>query len=307
MKVAQVETSPIENFKAGGQKLFDNGLTTLIKLLIVAAIFYCLYQIFVLLVLGDRYQDLVNAFQIFESDNTQATQLKDAFIEFVQKAGVTLVLSWLMVGILSLVYTVASMRVYINSARGKDTSVNTAVKFGFNRLGVSILFGLYVTLIVVGYIILATMLTALLPILGLLILPLSFVLLAMLVIRVLYSYQILSDTQKPKVMSIFETSKKLVLKSSTALFLYILFAMALSIGASALFGLFANMFGAGPSNGYSLTTNANDVVFNSVNFVIFSVVGFFLNAGWVEIYNQAKLSIDPAPKVTKKPAKAKTK
>ena len=307
MKTIVVETSPTKNFKTGSQKLFDNGLTTLIKLLLLATVFYGAYQALILLSVGDMYQELVDALKIFETDTTQTTQLKDAFVEFVQGAGITIVLSWVLFGILSLVYTVATMRVYINSARGKDTEVGPAVQFGFERLGVSILFGLYVSVIVLGYIILATMLTALVPILAILIIPLSFVLLIMLVVRLLYSYQLLSDTKKPEVLSIFENSKQLVKISSNALFLYILFAIALSIVASILFGLFAGLFGAGPSNNYSLTTGANDVVYNTVNFVIFAVLGFFLNAGWVEIYNQAKLGLEPAPKVTKKRVKAKAK
>lgn len=304
MKTAIVETSPVKNFKVGGQKLIDNGLTTLIKLLLLAALFYILYQVFILLSLGDKYQDLVDALRVFEADATQTTQLKDSFVDFVKNAGPTLVLSWVVIGFLSLAYSVATMRVYINSVRGKDTTVKDAVQIGFERIGVSFLFGLYVSLMVVGYIILATMVSALLPFLLLVILPLSFVLLAMLVVRIIYSYQILSDTEKPKVFSIFESSKQLVKKSGTSLFLYIIFGAAISVGVSILFELFTNMFAAGPSNNFSLTTGGNDVAYNSANFVIFGIVGLFLNAGWVEIYNQAKLSV--APTSSNKPSK-KTK
>lgn len=291
-----IEANAIKNFKAGSNKILDNGIVTLLKLLVIAVIFYVLYQVLVFLAVGDSFKDLLTALQTFESNPENVTQLKDAFVEFGGKAGLTLFLSGLLIAILNIIYSLASMRVFINSEKGKDTSLDKSLSFGFERLGVAVLFFLLVGLIVTGYGIIVGMLTVLLPPSLIVTIPLSVILFVMLIIRTLFASQILADDKKPKVTSIFETSKQLVKASSTPLVYYVLFSFAIIILASIANSIVTGVFGLRPSNEYNLTTNYWDVFYASISFVVTTVIGFFITAGWVEIYTQAKKSLSTSSK-----------
>lgn len=296
MANASIETSPIKNFKTGSDKLLDKGIITLIKLLVLAVAFYVLYQVLVFLSVGDAMKDLYTSLQSFESDPNNVTLLKDAFINFGKKAGLTLALSAILLSLLNVIYNLASMRVFVRSAKGKDTKLDESLRFGFERLGVAIVFYILLSLLTFGYVTLAVMLGILLPFTLIITIPVGIVLLFMLVIRVIYSGQILVDDKKPKATAIFEESKQLVKASGTPLTYYIIFSLVVLMAVSALTAFIAGLFGLRPTNQYSLTTNYWDILYNTVGFLATAVVGFFLTAGWVEIYEQAKQSLKPEPK-----------
>ncbi len=305
MAQSVIETSAVKNFKAGSNKLLDKGIVTLIKLLVLAVAFYALYQILLFLAIGDSFKNLLTALQTFQADQNNITLLKDALVEFARKTSVTLLLSGILIAVLNIVYGLASMRVFINSSKGKDTPLDKSISFGFERLGVGILFYLLIGLLIFGYIVAAGMLAALLPLSLIVTIPLSIVLFIMLIIRTLYSSQILVDDKKPKVTSIFETSKNLVKVSGTPLAYYVLFSFAIIIATSIAASTISSIFGLRPSNEFNLTTNYWDVLYTSISFLVTSAVGFFLTAGWVEIYNQAKSQVAPA-KTAKKTTNKKS-
>lgn len=296
MAKPNIESSPVKNFKVGSNKLLDKGIVTLIKLLVIAVLFYVLYQILIFLSVGDAMKDFYNALQSFESDPNNTSLLKDAFINFGKKAGLTIALSAILLSLLNVIYNLASMRVFVQSAKGKDTGLDESIKFGFERLGLAVVFYIMLSLFAFGYVTLVIMLGLLLPVTLIVTMPAGIVLLFMLIIRVLYSSQILVDDKKPKVMSIFEESKQLVKASDKPLVKYIIFSFVVLMAASALTSFVTGLFGLRPTNQYNLTTNYWDVLYNTITFLVTAVFGFFLTAGWVEIYEQAKQSLKQSQK-----------
>lgn len=288
MKSTSVVFNPWVNLKTGSKKLMDNGLTTLIWLLVLATVVYATYQIFLVRVIGNDFQQLSAALKTFEQDPKQTVLIKDAGINFIKSSGTALFWSGLVILLMSVVYNIANMRVYLNSIIGKDTNLMNSIKFGLSRFGVASLFALYVFGLVVAYILLSSALVALLPPTILLVIPLTIVMFFLLLIRLFYSMQIVADSNKPKVLTILNYGKELYKASSSALVVYILLCFAIIIITSSILSGLLSAVGSGPSNNYGFVSQNSDVVYGTFNFFVSSVIGFFLTAGWVEIYNQAK-------------------
>lgn len=302
MSALEVQKNPIINLKTGVSKLQQHGMATLLQLLFLAVVFYGLYQLLFMVIAGTYISEFEATISGLQTDTNNSELIKDAVIELAKKTGLIIGFSTILISLLSIVYTIATTRVYVNTVRSKNTKLSDSIRFGFDRLGVSFLFYLYVSAIVFAYVIAMSILGAIGPVSLIVSIPLGIFLLVVLVIRLLFSTEVLADDKKPKVTEVFKISKELTDNNSTPIVLYLLFGAVVFLLTSWFVSTVLGAIGLRPSESYSQLTNSRDILYTTINFAFTSIVSIFLSVGWVEIYNQAKATTKTAA-INQKPKK----